>query len=131
MILGQTLLAAKNDTKTYYTPWFPRGGNSAEFSCEIFEYSENCTVNVTVQTKNSEDNDSTAEEMAAQQIISSSPVPTLPHIVTWEPENTGGGTWAGAKELVRFKIQVIGDNVSSDDGFWAHLRMLAPSWVTN
>jgi hypothetical protein len=54
MILGQTLLAAKNDTKTYYTPWFPRGGNSAEFSCEIFEYSENCTVNVTVQTKNSE-----------------------------------------------------------------------------
>jgi hypothetical protein len=69
--------------------------------------------------------------MAAQQIISSSPVPTLPHIVTWEPENTGRRHVGGAKELVRFKIQVIGDNVSSDDGFWAHLRMLAPSWVTN
>ena len=57
MIIGQTLMAPESSVY-YFTPWFPRGGNQGHFAVEVIAATSNVRVQVFVQTKNSEDVDS-------------------------------------------------------------------------
>jgi hypothetical protein len=125
MIIGETIWAPQGDSQTYYTPWFPRGGDELVGACEVI-HALNATVSVTVQTKNSEMTDAVSGstnviEDGGHSISVIGPPKTTSF-------KASGGDWSGALELVRFKITVTpGEN---DNGL-VHLRMLAPSWVTN
>jgi hypothetical protein len=110
MIIGQTLLAG-----TYLSPWFPRQGDSAVFSAEVIAIGSSASLQVGIQTKNSEETDSP---------------PTGANSGTLGTTNsmtaTGVGTVSvtGMKELVRFFYLVGATN-------WVHFRVLPPSWRNN
>lgn len=110
MIIGQTLLAG-----TYLSPWFPRQGDAAVFSAEVIALGASASLQVGIQTKNSED-------------VDSAPLPSGTGTLglTNSMTTTGVGTVAvtGMKELVRFYYLVGATN-------WVHFRVLPPSWRNN
>jgi len=138
MIIGQTLLAdTDGSAKTYWSPWFPRGGAGLEFTIDVLERSAGGRLQVFVETKNSE-----------QDNFAGGPSPVM---------NTGAGQinakglWSfkagtevdgtvlpnaapatnslqGLLELLRFKFVVDSSEASTD---WIHIRTLNPSWVSD
>jgi hypothetical protein len=117
MIIGETLFA-EGESATYYTPWFPRGGDNAVFAFDIIARSNVSTLTVTAQTKNSEDTDSGGSVVSATAATLSDM-----GVNKW----TAAG-WTGCLELVRFKITLT---ASENQVGLVHLRPLAPTWVTN
>ncbi len=129
MLIGTTIHANAGQTKTYYSPWFPRGGNGSYFSCQVIAQGQLASFEITVQTKNSEQADASAHGYAAQAITL-----TDYQVTTWfrgDDTNASGvnpGSSAqGMLELVRFKYVVVGDQ---DAGF-VHFRMMTPAWLRN
>lgn len=106
---------------TYYTPWFPRGGDSAVFAFDVTAMTGNATVDVYAQTKNSE----TPDGASSPDIVTANTKSCSAGVNEWKPAGTD---WDGCLELIRFKI-VVGSNDESPS--MAHLRALNPSWVTN
>ena len=118
-VIGQVLTVG-----TFYSPWFPRGGNGASMTLDVIAINGTSTaIQVTVETKNSEDADN---EIDASTWASGSV--TAVGTDTWTAGEEGGDAAnQGFLELVRFKYAV-----TSSDG-WGNVlfRMLNPSWFTN
>lgn len=114
MIIGQTILASDAGATTVYSPWFPRDGNSATFVLDVL-VSWDSAVDVTVQTKNSQEADPGTPASGG----------TISITGTGRAENRN----YDFKEWVRFKYEV---NVvpGKTEGF-AHCRMREPAWETN
>lgn len=111
MIIGQTVFGG-----TYFSPWFPRRGDAAVFSAEVIALAASGTLQMGVQTKNSEDVD-TAPSGASSGTLG----------VTNAIVGTTVGTVSvvGMKELVRFFYLVSGTTQ------WVHFRVLPPAWRMN
>ena len=124
MIFGQLLNSgASGQALDYYTPWFEREGNWAKMVADIIQISSaNCTVTITVQTKNSEDSDGSisATTWGSGSITSTG-------LKDWAAGADLSSSSDGFLELLRFKITVQG----LDSQEWVHMRMLNPSWQTN
>jgi len=114
LVLGVTLHAQPSAGAIYYSPWFPRQGNAATFSCEVTEIN-GATLTITIETKNEEDADNDVQASADFSGISSA---------TSDPATK---RMSDLRELVRFKYKVVG--VANTD--WVHFRMLNPVWETN
>ena len=130
MIIGETLLSENStDGDTYFTPWFPTGGNLAALTCEVIAVAGASKIDsfkVQVQTKNKEDADKDAVDLlgTAQSITLTAGAYTK--------FNAGASldstTDAGFLELVRFMYIPKAD---AGKLAWVHYRMLPPSWLTN
>jgi hypothetical protein len=145
MFIGQTLVAEnyQDDSveeliivnpSTVYVPWMPRGGNDGEFSFEVIAISNRIQIGtgpvtalsepeltIAIFTKNSEevDDDVNQDVSGASQTVNS------PGIVKIAANDL--------KELVRIRY-VLTDTAGADEmlrTYYAILRALAPSWVTN
>jgi hypothetical protein len=114
MIIGQTLHAGT----TAYSPWFGRGGDVGEFTCEIIDTTANVNVAITIETKNSEDIDSAAVPPSSGATFSA---------ISAGLKKTSA---LGFKELVRFKYTISFDTGGSIVDY-VHLRMLYPQWQPN
>ncbi|MHC5063705.1 MAG: hypothetical protein ACYTG5_07010 [Planctomycetota bacterium] len=99
--------------QSFYSPWFPRGANVAKFSIEVFAIT-GMTLSWEVETKNSEDVDSSAVQVGSTQTETAAGVSTT-------------SKFTGFKELVRYKFKT-GATPSLD---WVHFRMLNPAWLYN
>ena len=67
MIIGVNLRSDDSTNgDTYFSPWFPRSGNKAVFSCDLINAAPSGNIDefsVQVQTKNSEDSDKDAVDL--------------------------------------------------------------------
>ena len=126
MWIGETLLT--NDSMsgvTYYTPWFPREGNGATFVCEVLQTGDVETLQVTVETKNADEDDSAAVAVGTAASI------TLTADTRTAFERGGGLAGAGFKELVRLKYTVVQSSVEGAPLGFVHCRMQNPSWLAD
>ena len=113
VVIGTTL--SHQSSGTYYSPWFPRQGNAATFSLELIaQSSASIGITVTVETKNQDEKDSSADPVTG----------------TLQTDDIGVVSlrFEGFLELVRFKYVVKGGATLED---WGHFQMLNPSWETN
>jgi hypothetical protein len=112
------LLIAKNQADGYevYSPWFPKGGDNAEFTIDMVEIDNpnNITFGVEVLTKNSEDTGNGS-------VIASVSITTATGLTQFSltAEST-------VKELVRYRYAP--DEDSNSPRAWWLFRMLAPVW---
>lgn len=141
MFIGQTLTAEnaydESGTPTItanqsivYTPWFPRGGDAGQFTTEVIAISQPSndgsnmsrpTLEMTVETKNSEQKDSAATSKGSASLD------TSPADMVVEASNA-----SGLLELVRVKFRLYdSDGASILRTYYAVFRLLNPSWVTN
>jgi hypothetical protein len=114
MIIGQTLMGSSS---TYYSPWFPRQGDTAVFSAQIIAISATSTLTVVVDTKNTENTDTEATQPANGTFTGSTAI-----VISSGPSTPV----VGLKELVRFKY-----TVSDASSKFCHFRVLPPSWERN
>lgn len=114
MLIGQTLFAPDADPfAVYYSPWFPRQGDSFTALVEVIKTSGAFLAEVQVQTKNEEQADASASSLGAVFSISA--------------EGTATELRSGCLELVRYEITLSGVNADR----WAHMRFNAPQWQPN
>ena len=124
MILGATLCSNSSTGCTYYSPWFPRQGNGATFVCEVLQTGDLASLEITVETKNTDQDDSAAVAVGAAASISL----TAGDRTSFERGNGLAGT--GFKELVRLKY-VVKQSASPTNLGYVHCRMQNPSWLTD
>jgi len=113
--IGQFLHA---DTSTpYYTPWAGRGGNSAVMVLEVIAaaLTGGGSMSVTVQTKNSENDDSAPDSLGSFTSITASSATPFTFFAQ------------GFKELYRLKVSFVSTGAND----WVHFRDLDPSWLWN
>lgn len=111
MIIGTTVPFLDGSTFTIYSPWMSRQGDCVRLTVELVDAVE---TKVVVQTKNMEDIDSAATDLA-NATASSNPVTVRA---------------TGVKELVRYKV--ITNPSSEMFGFdTGHVRCLDPQWEQN
>jgi hypothetical protein len=117
MVIGQLLHATT--TQPYYTPWSGRRGNSAVMVLDVIACSltGGTGAQISVQTKNSEDPDSSPTPDTLGSFANITSVPATPPTLYV----------SGFKELYRLKVTFV--STGADD--WLHFRQLQPSWVTN
>ena len=131
MLIGVTVFSQTTGGKIYFSPWFPRGGNSATFACEMIACADTTndidTFSVQVQTKNSEDADMDAVDLlvSPQAITLSTDEGITSFNAGAKLSDTGN---QGMKALVRFKYIVKAKN---NGRAWVHFRMLNPAWRSN
>ena len=133
MIIGTPLVGkfeqGEPDTiAVYYSPWFPRGGNRARFTCNIIDYDAMDYMKITVQTKTSDESDSGASTVSGWEedidLDGGSP-PAANSDVSWLAGAALNSTSsAGFEDLVRLKYEL---RSNAKDG-WVHFRMLATQW---
>ena len=128
MIIGQALLSQDSTSgNVYYSPWFPRGGNKAVFSCEVIASANTTsdidTFHVQVQTKNAEDSDKDSVDLGSATSIT---LGTDENITSFQAGASLSSTDQGFKELVRFQYTV---RAKASGLAWVHFRMLNPSWL--
>ena len=128
MIIGQALLSQNSTTgNVYYSPWFPRGGNKAVFSCELIASADTTNdidaFNIEVETKNAEDSDKDAVTLGSANSIT---LGTDENITSFESGAGLSSASQGFKELARFKYTVT---AKANGLAWVHFRMLHPSWL--
>lgn len=114
MIIGQTIFS--NGANAYFSPWFPRQGDSGVFAGEVIAATGTLTVGV--QTKNRSDTDPTAITGAGSGTLGS-------FSLTSAAPLTGTVPVSAMKELVRFYYVVTGADK------WVHFRVLPPAWKAN
>lgn len=132
MILGQLLDGGKSRTATYFSPWFPRGGNLATFTCQVFDsagLSGTDKFQITVQTKNREDSDNSASVPAGGGTNVIAMTPVLSETTFQVGGDFSSAVNAGFLELVRFKYELANSTGAVDP--WVHFRMLPPNWSSN
>lgn len=111
MIIGTTVPFVDGAAVALLSPWMPRQGNTVRFTVELIDAVE---IKLIIQTKNVEDIDSAATDVANSQ-SDTNPV-------------TVRGT--GLKELVRYKVVTnpSPETFGFDTGV---LRCLDPQWEYN
>jgi hypothetical protein len=108
MVVGITLMQLAG--LPYYSPTFARGGLSAVFSCEAFQFSApGLILNIAVETKNTEDPAFGPPLAVFPGIVAPG---VTPLVVT------------GLKEQVRFAYTIAGGTPLDA----VHFNMLAPQW---
>ena len=130
MIIGETLFSEDSaDGDTYFSPWFPRGGNLMACTCEVIQVAAGANISaftIQVQTKNKDQSD-----MSAASLLSTAQSITLT-AGSYTKFNAGASldstTDQGVLELVRFCYKV---KAQSGKLAWVHFRMLNPSWLSN
>jgi len=131
MILGQTIFTdIDGGAEDYYTPWFPAAGNYATFVLEILNITQNTTVTIETQTKNSEQDDQWGSD--PNQSWSGGTGWSTVGMHTFNAGKTlsaTGTTNFGLLELIRFKIS-ISASAGGTPGL-SNIRMLAPSFQTH
>lgn len=125
MILGQTVRAPTGGTATYFSAWFPRQGTKGVFACNLVEYAGLSTLQIYVQTKNTENDNTLANIKDVGSAFSVTL--TAESVSTFERgiKIDGSETTQGLLELVRYKY-VLTASASAKN--WVHLRMLDPTW---
>jgi hypothetical protein len=110
MLIGQTLYGR---SIIAYSPWFSRNGNRGLFSAEVLLVDGGGGVQLSMESKNSEDVDSAAATVGTSAYI---------------PSGVGTVLGTNLKELVRYKYTV---NASGTSTAWVHFRVLPPAWLPN
>ncbi len=119
MLLGQTLAARQGANSVAYTPWYPRQGDSATSSFEVIAISDDTKIEFDVETKNSEDADSSATGIGSTTSIIDS------------GSHDAASLRDGFKELFRYKVTLTADTgAGSGIDLYCHFRILNPSWKT-
>jgi hypothetical protein len=118
MLIGQFLASAEDP---YHSPWFPSGGNELTSVVDVIRVIGGGTIDVAVETKNSEQDDSNATSLGSSGTITTEGR-TVFTVGTSIDRNTGT---AGFFELTRYVYTVGG--ASAGDG--VHMRMQNPSWL--
>ena len=123
--IGQTVMAGDGTGTTYYSPWFPRGGNQGNFVCDLIATNKMSSFNIQVQTKNSEDSDK-------DRVNVGSPA-TITLTKGEQTEFKRGAVLSdtaniGFKELVRFEYVLVAETSSVGT---VHFRMQNVSWLSN
>ena len=109
-VIGQVLIEG-----TFYSPWFPAGGDGAEFTFMVMAGTGSLTVEV--ETKKSEDDDGAAIPLGSASGGVGTPV-------TFPAGHALGTTGApGFFDLVRLKYTVSEGSV--------HMYVNNPSWYRN
>lgn len=131
-IPGRTFLTGE----TFYSDWFPRGGDDAIFRAQLTAQSGTPSSAITIYTKNREEDtytnglvvqDSTPApyDFGFKSTDTPSPSPGQTRQVIVQSVTGGStGTSRGLLELVRFKITVTGD----PDEYQA-VRIFPPVWM--
>jgi hypothetical protein len=110
MLLGETLAGGAVDT-TYEGFWMPAGGNDGVAAIEIFHMSAASAVTVTMQTKSSDEDNSSPTPIGSATVTS-----TTPDITRFPVED--------ALDLVRYTVEVsAGESV--------HFQLTQPLWAPN
>ena len=132
MIIGQVLTSNSADPGiTYYSPWFPKQGNSATFAVDIIAVGDLDEMTIQAQTKKAEDDDN--EGGGTPSVTSVGGAVTVVgttgnNPATWQAGNNIDGS--GFKDLVRFQY-VVKQAASPTHLCFVHLRVLNPSWLTD
>jgi hypothetical protein len=124
------------DGCSVYSPWFEGCGSGATFAVEIGSRTSgkpaSGTLQILVETKNSEDTDSTITVLERVDL----PLPGFwfPYSANEEEEHSGSeyvstARFTGFKELVRFKYILA--TIEPEKFFSVHFIMLPPLWEAN
>ena len=117
MILGEMLMTGT----TARGPWFRRLGDAVTFFCDAVAIAATTEMEISIETKNTEDADSAATS------------PVLPPLASsWIVNATGSSSIrvSALKELVRFQYIVSFTGGGGGQGF-IHFRMPPPAWEVN
>jgi len=130
MIIGQTLVAQnESPANVYFSPWFPRGGNMATFTCDVIAVSASADITsfaVEVETKNAEDGDNDADSLiggGGHTITLTAGTPT-----TFSAGQPLDSASQGFKQLVRFRYELT---AKASTTAYIHFRMLNPERYSN
>ena len=131
MLIGQLFDGQPNTTVKYYSPWFPRAGNLAKFTCQVFA-SESLSgggegFKISVETKNADQSDK--EVITPQGGSAQAMTLTALALTTWEVGASLSSGNTGFLQLVRFKYELISTSGSVEP--WVHFRLLNPLWLSN
>jgi hypothetical protein len=107
--LGTTIIQSATAGDAYYSPSFPRGGQSALFSIETTHIKGAPTLVVTVEHKNADD-------------VAYTTAGTFADITT---KNVFSLNLSGLKEEIRFKFTFGAGGVAGD---FFHVLVPAPAW---
>lgn len=110
MLLGETLGTER--TGKLYGFWMPAGGNDGVAAIQVFALNDATDLVVTMESKSSDDDDSSPVEIGTLTITSTTPAVHRFAV-------------AGAYDLVRYAIEF-----GSDDQL-LHFQFLQPTWAAN
>jgi len=111
-LLGETISRETSDSTEYYGFWMPRGGDEGTFAVEVVNL-QGGGFEAQIETKNSEDADSSASVLGSAQALSSAGVSK------W--------TVTGAKEWVRYVIRPQSTGPAGS----MHFQFVSPQWTPN
>ena len=116
MLLGETLAIDLTIPSggPYYGPWMRAGGNKGIGAIETFYVSAASAFSLEMETKSSDQIDSSFVSLGAATTISS----TTPGIFKYDA--------SGAKDLVRYKINSLGLGTA-----YMHFQFSQPLWSPN
>ena len=118
MLIGQSVIAPSGAAATYYSPWFPRVGDSVKATIQYLNKSGALsTFSCQVVTKNNEDSDASQSNLGSSFSIATTSLGDV----------TTSATLSGCKELVRYVISLM----ASSGTEWVHFRINAPIWLPN
>lgn len=126
MVFGQTIRAPLSGAATYFSPWFPRQGSKAVFACNLIASAGVDTLEITVETKKPESDNTAANILdvaGGAASISLTADSTTPFERGLPVDGTG--STQGFLQLVRFKYVLTSD---TDFRGWVHFRMLNTTW---
>ena len=111
LLLGETILSNQNN-RNHYGFWLPAGGNEGVAAVEVSRLSTTNVYTVTLQTKESDEDDSAAASAGSVTVAATG-------ITKFDVAN--------AKDLVRYKISYpSGSNLES-----MHVQLCQPLWAPN
>ena len=112
MFEAQLLRANANSSTLVYSPWMPRGADSAILTVDLVALDSGSKVTVEVFHKNSEDTGDGTLFSGVSAVRNS--------------KGRTSSTWAGLKELVRYRFTC--NSELEDTASWILFRMLPPVW---
>lgn len=112
MLLGETILAS-SENGSYNGFWMPAGGNDGVGAAEVFEVEAANAFEVHLDTKSSDEDDSSATSIGSATIDS-----TTPKVFKFDV--------ADAKDLVRYRVKFVGSGTK-----YVHLQFCQPLWAPN
>ena len=122
-VFGEYLPALASSQDAFYTPWFARGGNMLITTVDVIGLTGAATLQVDVQTKDSEDSDDVGN---ATILATLGPAGVVVGPNTFQAGAPLQGVVPAVQELVRYKVTVQGP-----EGSGVFIRFLNPTWLNN
>jgi hypothetical protein len=104
---------------TIFGPWMNRQADNVRCTVEVVALASSPTLEVSLETKNSED--AGDGQVTGGPTLSASSVGRVTD--EWDSQDLVNGGSTGLLELVRYKYVTIGDSTD-----WVLFRMLNPNW---